>query len=93
MSVSQNQQTALVGWYRILNTPNPPYSRLKLAGLNPDFLYTVREGERILGEFYGDELMYAGLITTNGGSGEVLEGDGPGCDFDSRIYILERVQE
>lgn len=93
MSVSQNQQTALVGWYRILNTPNPPYSRLKLAGLNPDFLYTVREGERILGEFYGDELMYAGLITTNGGSGEVLEGDGPGCDFDSRIYILERVQK
>ena len=86
----------VAGWFRMLAGPNQPYTRMRLAGLDPDLVYNVtvrRVTERPFGQFGGDELMYAGLITTNGGSGEVLEGDGPGCDFDSRIYILERVQE
>lgn len=89
MTVNEDRSQALIGWYRILNTANPPYSRLKLTGLDPDRLYRVREGERILGSFYGDELMNAGLITSDKSSGEVLEGAKANCDFESRIYILE----
>ena len=89
MTVSPDQEKAIVGWYRILNTVNPPYTRLRLAGLDPDRLYTVREGDRQLGQFYGDELMYAGLVTSDQNSGEVLDGAEPSCDFDSKLYILE----
>lgn len=89
MTVSPDRSQALVGWYRILNTVNPPYTRLRLTGLDPDRLYTVREGDRQIGQFYGDELMYAGLITSDENSGEVLDGSKPICDFDSKIYILE----
>ena len=89
MTVSPDRSQALVGWYRILNTVNPPYTRLRLTGLDPDRLYTVREGDRQIGQFYGDELMYAGLITSDENSGEVLDGSKPSCDFDSKIYILE----
>ena len=86
MTVSSDRSQALAGWYRILNTANPPYSRLKLAGLNPDRLYKVRDGQKNLGEFYGDELMNIGLITSNEGSGQALDA---GFDFESKIYILE----
>ena len=89
MTVSQDKDKALVGWYRVLNTVNSPYTRLKLTGLDPDRLYKVSQDGRPLGEFYGDELMHIGLITSDRNSGEVLEGEKPSCDFDSRIYILE----
>ena len=89
MTVSPDREKAIVGWYRILNTVNPPYTRLRLAGLDPDRLYTVREGDRQLGQFYGDELMYAGLVTSDQNSGEALDGAEPSCDFDSKLYILE----
>lgn len=94
MTVSQDQAKAIVGWYRVLNTVNPPYTRLRLTGLDPDRLYTVtvREkdrAERVVGQFYGDELMHAGLVTSDQSSGESLEGGEASCDFDSRLYILE----
>ena len=89
MTVNDSRTQAIVGWYRILNTPNPPYTRLRLTGLDPNRLYRVREDDRFLGEFYGDELMNAGLITSDSGSGEALEGRKASCDFESRIYVLE----
>ena len=84
MTVSSDRSQALVGWYRILNTANPPYTRLKLTGLDPDRLYTVREGKRILGDFYGDELMNVGLITS-----QKVKDTNVGFDFESKIYILQ----
>ena len=66
-------------------------SRLRLAGLDPDRLYRVQENGRSLGDFYGDELMNAGLVTSDASSGESLEGSLPSGDFDSRIYILEQL--
>ena len=84
MTVSSDHSQALVGWYRILNTANPPYTRLKLTGLDPDRLYTVREGKRILGDFYGDELMNVGLITS-----QKVKDTNVGFDFESKIYILQ----
>ena len=86
MSVSKDQKTALVGWYRILNGVNMPFSRVQLLGLNPDFLYVnSQDGNK----YYGDELMNLGLLTSDetAGSGPV---DGKyTSDFESRIYVLK----
>jgi alpha-galactosidase len=85
MVVSEDRKTALVGWYRVLNTINYSYTRVQLQGLNPDLLYeNVENGT----EHYGDELMNLGLLTTDSTAGELL-GAEPCCDFDSRIYILK----
>ena len=97
MVVSQDRSKAIVGWYRVLNGANMPYTRLKLQGLDPDRMYAVREeGEangKICGSFYGDELMHAGLITTDTSAGDLLPGLNQGLhlgrDFDSRIFVLE----
>lgn len=85
MAVSEDQKTAVVGWYRCLNGVNLPYSRVRLQGLNPDILYeNIQNGT----ENYGDELMHAGLITTDVTSGEVPGDCIPCTDFESRIYLL-----
>ncbi len=93
MSVSEDREKAIVGWYRILNGANMPYTRLKLAGLDEERLYTVYEDGKKQGAFYGDELMNVGLITTDTSAGDVLPGLGQGLhmgkDFDSRIFVLE----
>lgn len=86
MTVSADQKTALVGWYRILNCVNDRYTRLHLKGLNPDFLY--RNSQTGMCHF-GDELMYAGLITSDETAGQVPSDITPYTDFESRIYVLE----
>ena len=57
-----------------------------LVGLNPDFLYVNSQDGN---EYYGDELMNLGLLTSDetAGSGPV---DGKyTSDFESRIYVLK----
>ncbi len=86
MSVSEDKKTALVGWYRVLNGVNMPYTRVRLQGLDENLLYeNVESGT----EHYGDELMNVGLITSDVTSGEVSPQDQPCTDFESRIYILK----
>lgn len=88
MSVGEGQKTALIGWYRILNVVNDRYTRLRLEGLNPDYLYR----NSVTGIcHYGDELMYAGLITSDETAGQAPSDGTPYTDFESRIYVLERV--
>lgn len=93
MTVSPDRSQALVGWYRILNTVNPPYTRLKLSGLDPERLYLVsikdHFGQRELGEFYGDELMNAGMPTSDDNCGDTPAKEKTDYDFQSRIYILQ----
>ncbi len=84
MVVSEDQKTALVGYYKILNEVNGPYHRVKLCGLNPDMQYTVDGGA----SHYGDELMNLGLLTTDGAAGELTPEDRKSVDFDSRIFVL-----
>ena len=86
MVVSEDQKTAIVGWYRVLNGVNMPFTRVRLQGLNPDYIY---ENIQNATENYGDELMNLGLITTDSSSGEVAAGAKPCSDFESRIYLLK----
>lgn len=88
MAVSEDKKTALIGWYRILNVVNGKYTRLRLEGLNPEYLY--RNADSGLAH-YGDELMYAGLITTDDTAGQT-PGEVHSTDFESRIYVLEAVE-
>lgn len=86
MVVSEDKKTALVGWYRVLNTVNASYTRVLLRGLNPDTLYeNVENGT----EHFGDELMNLGLLTTDVTAGEATGNEPPCTDFESRIYILK----
>lgn len=90
MCVSEDKKTAIVGWYRILNGVNLPYSRVRLCGLDPKLLYhNTLSGT----DHYGDELMNLGLITSDGMSGQPANEKEASMDFDSRIYVLEAVSE
>ena len=91
MTVSSDQRTALVGQYLILQEVNAGYRRLRLAGLDPDRLYRVTRlgsGARAAGQSvtaYGDELMRAGLVTTD--EDPASEGD-----FASHLYLIEAAE-
>ena len=64
MAVSADRRQAVVGYYRVLRHSNMPFTRMKLQGLDPSLCYRVTvEGESSL--HYGDELMYAGLSTSD----------------------------
>lgn len=90
MVVSQDQKTALVAYYKILNDVNSSYSRLQLRGLNSDYLYEI---DRLGTSHYGDELMYAGMITTDSSAGQIIDPSvQKECDFSSKIFILKAVE-
>ena len=84
--VSEDKKVSLVGWYRILNGVNMPYSRVRLCGLLEDTLYENVENHT---ENYGDELMNLGLLTSDVTAGEVPSDAVPCTDFESRVYILK----
>lgn len=87
MVVSQDQNTAIIGYYRTLQEVNVGYRRVKLLGLDPDKEYHVNLNNTV---HYGDELMNLGLITTDSSCGENKEKyDGTNGDYLSRIYVLK----
>ncbi|MCI8313348.1 MAG: alpha-galactosidase [Lachnospiraceae bacterium] len=90
MVVSEDKTEAIVGWYKVLNGVNMPYSRLKLQGLSEDMVYQITvDGQELSGSYYGDELMHIGLLTSDGSAGELPHGVRTCGDFDSRIYVLK----
>ena len=88
MVVSEDRREAIVGSYRLLAEVNVHFSRLKLQGLDENLLYHV-EG---IGDFCGDELMYAGLVTSDGSSGKTGSHVPASADFDSKIYVLKATE-
>ena len=47
MVVSQDQSEALIGWYKVLATPNPKkHQTLRLSGLDESKMYKVAGSER-----------------------------------------------
>ena len=90
MVVSKDKKEAIVGYYRVLAGPNPPYKRLPLRGLDKDTLYKVNEEET---NRFGDDLMNIGLLF--GGNyinraGEYWGREKEG-DYFSKIYVLKAV--
>ena len=88
MTVSEDKKTALVFWYRERNVVNADFTRVRLQGLDPDFIY---RNEYNGTENYGDELMNLGLLTTDCTAGEPTSEDAPCTDYESRIYVLTTV--
>ncbi|MCD8029246.1 MAG: alpha-galactosidase [Erysipelotrichaceae bacterium] len=82
MVVSKDKTQALVGYYRTLQEINVGYRRVNLLGLNKDYQYHV---SLLNQDFYGDELMNVGLITSDSSSSDHND-EG---DFVSRIYVLK----
>lgn len=94
MVVSDDKKEAIVGWYRVLSGANLPFGRLRLKGLEEGTGYEVtkqRIRKKCQGTYYGDELMYAGLVTTDGASGETSVEEDKTYDFDSSLFILKAV--
>ncbi|MDO4619379.1 MAG: alpha-galactosidase [Lachnospiraceae bacterium] len=87
MVVNEDRSEAIAAGYRILSRPNGPFTRLKLAGLDPEKLYEV-EG---VGRYYGDELMNLGIITSDATSCKTGENIRPAGDFVSELYLLKEV--
>ena len=90
MLVSQDQNTALLGTFKILNQVNRSHQRLQLKGLAADKVY------RLEGRVYtGAELMRVGLVTTDASSGQLLEDSEqkPSYDFDSKLWLFEAEDE
>ena len=102
MVVNEDRTEAIVGRYRMLNHPNEPFSRLKLAGLNPDTCYEVIGPdvytESVAGEtnrkvHYGDELMQAGLVISEDSSGKTGSDVVRASDFSSQIFLIRKREE
>ena len=90
MVVSQDQNTALLGTFKVLNQVNRSHQRLQLKGLAADTVY------RLEGRAYtGAELMRVGLVTTDASSGQLLEDSEqkPSYDFDSKLWLFEAEDE
>ncbi|MCI8494408.1 MAG: alpha-galactosidase [Lachnospiraceae bacterium] len=90
MVVGEDKETAVVGWYRVLNGVNGHYARLRLAGLDAERCYRNQASGSLC---YGDELMNLGLCTTDATAGEVAADQKPCTDFESRLYVLEAVKQ
>ena len=85
MVVSPDKTQAIALECKILTQANAPCRRLKLAGLDPHALYAVNgENPR-----YGDELMQAGLVTTDSTSGRSGQPEPAQGDFSCRLFYLE----
>jgi len=90
MLVSQDQNTALLGTFKVLNQVNRSHQRLQLKGLAADTVYRL-EGR----SYTGAELMRVGLVTTDASSGQLLEDSEqkPSYDFDSKLWLFEAEDE
>ncbi len=93
MTVSPDRSRALAAYHRVLQEVNAGFRRLKLAGLDSDAFYRVTPlgsggaADGPVQEAFGDELMHAGLVTSDGSCGENFTGEG---DFVSRLYLIEQ---
>jgi alpha-galactosidase len=90
MTVSADGSSAIAGYYRVLNRPNPARRRLRLRALDPAQRYRVSvwpvDAYEPPIERSGAELMQAGLVV----GVDRWEAAGQG-DFWCRLFVLEAV--
>ena len=88
MIVSEDKKQAIMAYFKVLNDVNCEFRRMKLKGLSGEFLYQAADESGNVGEFYGDELMNIGFITTDRASSE--QWSSSHCnDFWSRIVVFD----
>ena len=85
MIVSEDQKTALVGYYRVMQPVNVGFKRLKLKGLKEDICYKVSGYDY---DCYGDELMQAGMILSDSASGVWKKGVNDKGDFQAKVFEI-----
>ncbi|TDW16538.1 alpha-galactosidase [Breznakia blatticola] len=86
MVVSQDQKTAIVGYYKVLNEVNGPFSRLYLQGLNEQYMYEEISSKQV---YYGDELQNIGFVSSDASCGQVIDGRPTSHDFDSKVWVFQ----
>lgn len=91
MVVSPDKSTAILGYYKILATPNPSLKKITLIGLDDNKEYHCN-GKT----YYGDELMNVGMVLETEFTG-LMQGESfqgkytPGTDkgdFTSQLYVF-----
>lgn len=78
MYVSEDKGKAVLFYFKTMASPNPPFLRLKLRGLDNEKIYRINNGGK---DYFGSELMQMGLnlpLIKN--------------DFSSYIYYIEASQ-
>ena len=88
MIVSEDQKTALVGYYRVMQPVNIGFVRLKLKGLKEDTCYKVSGYDY---DCYGDELMQVGMILSDSASGVWKKGVNDKGDFQAKVFEIVAV--
>lgn len=83
--VSEDKSRAMLGYYRILGTPNKSWDRVYVKGLDEDKIYRVNEDDNQV--YYGSELMYAGFMLEYTGE------RGSNRDFTSELYYFEALEK
>jgi alpha-galactosidase len=92
MTVGHDRRRAVVGWYRILNHPQPGSDRIPLRGLDPAARYRVTAwppGDDSMAARNtlvrgGDDLMSAGILVVATRPETAVRGD-----FQARLFVLE----
>lgn len=95
MVVSEDKTRAIVGYYKVLQSVNGPYKKVRLQGLDPDRKYHVTgmEPGKYEEDLYGDELLWYGLNVSDASSGENKEKyNGKNGDYQSRLYLLSSIE-
>ena len=96
MTVAEDARHAVVGWYRILNRPQPGSDRIPLRGLDPAARYRVTAwppgddsmAARNAVERGGDDLMRAGILIVATRPETAARGD-----FQARLFVLDAVEQ
>ncbi len=90
MVVSEDQEEAIVGYYRVLQPANIGFQKLKLQGLNARFCYYV---DGIPERYFGDELMESGLIVSDFASGILGKDEKIQGDYLSKLFHIHVCEE
>lgn len=81
--VSEDKTEAMAGYYKILNSANEGWKRLKLVGLDKDRKYIINNDSQRY--YFGDELMNVGIVLKD----EDLCQNG--ADFSSAIFYIKSI--
>jgi len=92
MIVSEDKKQVVLAYYKILNEVMSEFRRLRLQGLSGEFCYTASDETGKIGEFYGEELMNIGFVSSDHSAREQWN-ECHSEDFWSRIVVFEAKQD